>query len=149
MTDTIEHDELTWSYGSAGDPCTVQVPRNGDERKLVKRCREVPHECGDPECPGKKNKFQLDNYAEMLGTLRDSEKQFDALVETLAERAELLAACHKRNANLDDRNVLLRADRDWLRALVQRTLNYMRETDSPRTVKEVIADLTEGLVVKT
>ncbi len=38
---------------------------------------------------------------------------------------------------------------DALRALLQRTLNYMRETDTARTAKEVIADLAAGLVVKS
>ncbi|KKK87733.1 hypothetical protein LCGC14_2750290 [marine sediment metagenome] len=40
----------------------------------------------------------------------------------------------------------LRGELDGLRALVQRTLNYHRRTDSTCTVNDIITDLRAGLV---
>lgn len=69
-------------------------------------------------------------------------RRIDGLKQQLAE-------CRKELALLEENSQAviteLQGERDALWKLVQRTLNYHRETDSTRTAKEVIADLVAGL----
>jgi hypothetical protein len=111
MTYAIEHPEgpLQWRDGCLCDAGGIEVALTDPNLDaLLLRLLEVPHECGDPKCPGKQNKFQLDNYAEMLGRLRDAETQFHALVEILAEQPEELAACREERDRLQKALEILR-----------------------------------------
>jgi len=100
---------------------------------LMARYLEVPHEeCDDPECPGTKNWANLYVHEGQVRMITDLERQLAACRAALA----------KVNAGAAGK---FRGERDGLRKLVQRTLNYMRETDSARTAKDVIQDLIAGL----